>query len=1093
MKARSLAILFLFIITIGKGQSFRTTTYQIEQGLPTALTKSIFKDDVGFIWIGTDMGLIRFDGKRFTLFKDELPSTYLKGFYKKKNGDFLVIHDMGLSKITSTRDTLIIEPFLAGSRGFTDTTVNYPKTIFEDSQGALWVSEPQSLVKYFNGDTKRYYFDIKTKTASFSRSYQLYEDQHQTLWAISQRGHIFYLDRKKDKFIETDHGFNIEGISAILNTSQNTLLVATESLVLEITTNAQRQISSIKPFVDLPNISCMAEDMQGNLYLGTWFNGLFMAQQESGQYKITSLPKPKYKVINHIHVNENDEIWISSDDGIALLQKPYFHKLDLASDRPFIQSVSLGKNEKIYTTNGGSIFEICPQTFQSKELHTLSGNENVMHVVYQNGKVFFGTTLENLYWIENGKLNVINLGLGGAIFNLYPDSKGNIWIRYKGPSSITKITPEMKVVHYGEDKGILSPVSAIKENHRGQLYIGGLGDKTFLYQYNEETDAFLNISPTLPFSESEFSVDDIAISQEGTMWLASNKGLYIIHGQIVNKINLGLYNENDVLKAVTLSNDGGLWIGTNAGLLKHINGQTILFDDFNGLPSKTIARRSIVIDKQQRVWLGTSAGLGYTRNASKSTFTKTPTPVFLSLTVNGQPVRNSTIEFPVNSYLEASFISLAYPANKLIYQYRLKGFHSDWITLKDKLDIMVPLIADGKYTLEVRALQQGEFSWSDPATYHLTVKVAWYLSYWAFIAYVILLSLIIWVIVRLNTARLLKEKEKLERIIFERTSEILQQKEEIETQRDSLMELNEDIIDKKNKIEEKSKALEVALTEIQEHRDILITLNKDIIDKKNKIEEKSIALEEAFKEINQQKTELEALNATKNRFFSIVAHDLKGPINSLSSFADLLANYADAMTTDEIKKVALELSKAVKNTSTLTENLLTWARSQMEKLSHKPQSVNILQMIEENKTVLANTAENKNINIYTEIKDDFNVWADKDQLTFVIRNLVSNALKFTKPGGSVTIRARLMDEQAEISVVDTGVGMPEKVCKNIFNIDSKHSTIGTSGEKGTGLGLLLCKEFIEKNGGKIRVESIENQGSTFSFSLKLTHKEEVKT
>lgn len=240
----------------------------------------------------------------------------------------------------------------------------------------------------------------------------------------------------------------------------------------------------------------------------------------------------------------------------------------------------------------------------------------------------------------------------------------------------------------------------------------------------------------------------------------------------------------------------------------------------------------------------------------------------------------------------------------------------------------------------------------------------------------------------------------------------------------------------------------------------------------------------AQRDSNEEKSrKLEILNSTKDKFFSIVAHDLKGPLNSLSSFSNLLAHDLHLMSPQEIKIIAQELNKSVKNTSRLTENLLTWARLQMNSLHHYPVLVDLNRVLEENVALFHASARQKNIRLDIQSVPDLKICADESQLRFVLRNLIANALKFTRPEGTIRIVTTLEKEEVIISVVDNGVGISDEIIEKIFRIDSKHSTIGTAGEKGTGLGLVLCKEFVEKNGGRIEVTSELGKGSTFSIYL----------
>jgi signal transduction histidine kinase len=235
--------------------------------------------------------------------------------------------------------------------------------------------------------------------------------------------------------------------------------------------------------------------------------------------------------------------------------------------------------------------------------------------------------------------------------------------------------------------------------------------------------------------------------------------------------------------------------------------------------------------------------------------------------------------------------------------------------------------------------------------------------------------------------------------------------------------------------------------------------------------------------IEQQNIELQNLNATKDKFFSILGHDLKSPLNSLSSFSSLLINYFDSLSKEEIQTLAKDLDKSLKNLYSLLDNLLEWARSQTGNINFKAEEFDLVTILEENKELLKVQAGNKEIAIIQNRTAPLPVSTHKHSITTVIRNLVANSIKFTPPGGQIKIDAVENEKEVMVSIADTGVGMSEQTIQKLFRIDSKVSTLGTANEKGTGLGLVLCKDFVEKNGGKLWVESKEGQGSVFYFTL----------
>lgn len=251
-----------------------------------------------------------------------------------------------------------------------------------------------------------------------------------------------------------------------------------------------------------------------------------------------------------------------------------------------------------------------------------------------------------------------------------------------------------------------------------------------------------------------------------------------------------------------------------------------------------------------------------------------------------------------------------------------------------------------------------------------------------------------------------------------------------------------------------------------------------------KVVERTAELEKAFEEINVQKQELEELNATKDKFFSIVAHDLRSPISALAGFSEILAGNGKPLPPEKVIEYSKELNKSIKNVLSLIENLLTWAYSQMNKTNHNPTVVDVNDVIERILTQLSTVAGNKDIQLEKDLADGLKIYADEDHLKLVLRNLISNAIKFTEPGGKVSITTKdIGKSKAEITVADTGVGMSIEKLTTLFNVGDNQSTKGTAGEKGTGLGLILCKEFVEKNSGSIQVASLKGMGTTFTVTL----------
>ena len=235
--------------------------------------------------------------------------------------------------------------------------------------------------------------------------------------------------------------------------------------------------------------------------------------------------------------------------------------------------------------------------------------------------------------------------------------------------------------------------------------------------------------------------------------------------------------------------------------------------------------------------------------------------------------------------------------------------------------------------------------------------------------------------------------------------------------------------------------------------------------------------------LQKSESQLKELNATKDKFFNIVAHDLKNPFTSLLGSSELLIQNIHKLDNEKIIKLAKILNDSAKSGYAILLNLLDWSRSQTGMLTFNPEKINLRKLINENILNQELSSVNKEIEVRSEIKEDIFVFADKNMINTVLRNILSNAIKFTPRFGKVIVRSIVDKDKVIVSVKDTGIGISKENIENIFRIDAKFSVPGTENEQGTGLGLKLSKEFVEKQGGRIWVESIENEGSEFMFTI----------
>lgn len=235
--------------------------------------------------------------------------------------------------------------------------------------------------------------------------------------------------------------------------------------------------------------------------------------------------------------------------------------------------------------------------------------------------------------------------------------------------------------------------------------------------------------------------------------------------------------------------------------------------------------------------------------------------------------------------------------------------------------------------------------------------------------------------------------------------------------------------------------------------------------------------------LQEKHAELQALNASKDKFFSIISHDLRSPLSSVLVGLRLLTDTESRLTDNEKNELIRDSHRTVEQLYNLLDNLLVWSRLQRGLMEYAPQPLDLRPLFERNATLFAANAEQKQIAIRQTVAEPVIAFADSHMIDAIIRNLISNALKFTEARGSITLSARQNDQRVEMAVADTGIGMDAETVAKLFRLDVRYNQLGTAGEKGTGLGLNVCKEFAEKNGGSIAVESVVGAGTTFRVTL----------
>ena len=359
-------------------------------------------------------------------------------------------------------------------------------------------------------------------------------------------------------------------------------------------------------------------------------------------------------------------------------------------------------------------------------------------------------------------------------------------------------------------------------------------------------------------------------------------------------------------------------------------------------------------------------------------------------------------------------------SEKNLFSFRLVGSsHTTWSKWTSDHKKEYTNLHEGKYTFEVKSKNIYR-KYGNKASFSFEICPPWQRTWWAYTLYGILAMVVVYIIIQIYSERLKRHNELLKKTVSERTADILNQKEKVQMQAKELKEKNE---------------------------------------------------------------KLNLVNSTKDKFFAIISHDLRSPFNSILGFADLLVENYDDFDDFQKREIILSLSKSSQSAFELLENLLSWSRTQRGQIKINKESLNLNELVETSINPYKYSATKKDIDIAINVPPELKISIDRNTLTSVIGNLVNNAIKFTPDGGNITISYIENDANIELHIIDTGVGMTSEVIGKLFRIDENISTKGTNDEKGTGLGLILCKEFIQKNGGEISVRSEVGKGSDFIITF----------
>ncbi|MFW5655973.1 MAG: two-component regulator propeller domain-containing protein [Bacteroidota bacterium] len=1096
-------ILLLSININAQEPSIRFQHLTPEKGLSQGHVLCMMQDRTGYIWMGTYYGLNRYDGYNVKLFS-------------KDQDDTTSIFSDVIYSLFEDRDGYIWAGTVSGLEKFDKTTETfshyiryiYIQTVTQDSMGNIWVATNNNGIYRIEYQTEKImHFTAGQGENAILTSNSIKDislDASNQLWIASDGGGLSCLDTESltiKRFMHQPADKNsiaTNKLSTVFIDNKNNVWTGSPSGELIHYNQSTQKFENHKfiptGFVNQSvHIRDISQDTEGNILVASMGAGLAIYN-----------PETRKSTIN-IH-NIYDQYSLASNEAYSLLvdrtgtvfvgtygrgssryspnnQKFKTHYVPtLEGDKGDINSYTACVQDTkgrliIGSYNGFFVFN--QETWEHQHYlpgNTYSENKILSMAMAPDSSIWIGS-LKGLHHYDKNlnkiaTYHLLDDDLEHPIYSLFFDDRNNLWLGlfvieglFKIPEkewrSKTSALPEY--TRYRTDEGDSTTlygdqIWTINQDREGRLWIGtNLGICT----YNYEKDNFTRYEIT-PLSKT------IIFDDEGDMWVATRGEGVVFYdmetGHIKNYTASDGLSQNFVFGAIIDGNDK-LWFTTEDGLSK-FDPETEEFrnyDIFDGLPNNRFDDRSEKRLPNGEVYMGTSRGFMVFRPEAIKDDTSRSVVVLSNLTVSNKKIEydhtmgdKNQLNAPIGQAKEIKilphqkdfsieFAALHYSAtHKNEYKYKLEGFDEEWIhtTAKNRTARYTNL--DGNtYTFKVKATNGDGVWYEEPITVSVIVQPPFY-NTMIFKAFVIaLFVLLTFLFFRERIARQKKQNIRLATLVNERTSEI----------------------------SEKNKLLKETADNLQKTNTLLEKKQKDI--------------EKQKEELAEQRDKLAQLNGLKDKLFSIIAHDLTNPFNTIIGFSELMLINHKKYDDEKRLFISKNINDAAQNAYSLLQNLLDWSRSQTGRIGYHPEKLLAQDIIATAINQVESFAKSKNITI--EIDEQYlnsmlNV--DRNMMSTVIRNLLNNALKFSHKNTSVLIRVSRYDETFDqISIIDHGIGMPPNVKHGLFKVDKDISQKGTAGEKGTGLGLLICKEFVETHNGRIWVESEENKGATFHFTV----------
>jgi signal transduction histidine kinase len=1052
--------MLLMWIRVAYAQTYKVIRYNINDSLVASAVNDISQDSAGFIWVATNNGLLRYTGEYFTpVLKDTL--TYLS--YESKS--FLVAHHK-LLRIENQYpfDKIDFESLPVSSSGKLSK-----ERVLITRRGGFWWSDNEGIHSLINKKQTDFRLIASPRSSEFFLA-----ELHDLIIAISVTGEFYYLRQGGNTFIPVVGGNMGSRVNDVLTFSDTTLAVATDDglSMLKITGKdmpGRTVLSGGTKFTHL------TKDRSANLWASTMENKLikfyasgnsFVPRQIQDGTEPHRISELRFREIRKLFIDRNDNLWICHTEGLAMISEIPFVVVDPELPNEIVRSVAFMDEGRAYLSGIAGLFETVNKGFNDYEVRAAHiGNNIYPHSVCRCGsRLWLGTVDDEIYFYERGKISrPFHSRNASNIFYIFCDTVGDVWVsrgqKFEPIVGIMKISKDLQIKEYDRKYGFSTRMLVTKQDSRGTVYTAGIGDTTYLYRYDRKRDRFVNVSVPMKFDHGDnFEVHDFAVTDDSTFWLASTAGLLQLKGDSIRKVSLDELYGREVV-AVTLSKDQVVWASTEKdGLIRYVSDDDYaIFNIEAGLQSGIMWYRSLFTDAEGKLWAGSREGITVSSHPDPQP-RKTEVPLLLQVFDNGvSNIRKHVFNFATT--LTIQFTSLNYPTRTIEYEYKI-NHDSTWRHLRGVNKLILGDLESGNYTVNIRARQSGGFYWSDPLVYSFTILKPWYLSREAYLIYFIFLCVIIVLGTRIYNRRLIREKNRLELKVLERTRELVKKQEEIIAQNQELQQLSDVLAVNHDNI--------VSQKEIIEKQNFLLHQSKAELEKK--VEERTQELQVSNEELAQQNVQLE-------QFAFMTAHNLRAPVARLLGLTSLLeVNGSRDPEENELLRRIRESSRTLDETIREISEILHIKKG----LHGSFTNVNLRVVWDRILPTFNHEIESNKIMVNSCFDIHHVIRGIEPFVYSVFYNIISNSIKYAddRKRSYIKVTCGENDRFVIATFEDNGIGFNSALyADKLFKPFTRFNNL----KEGRGLGLYLMKIQMEMMGGDIQLISHLDVGTTITL------------